>query len=282
MQTLASSELMESANVWDARGHVLSGSNDIAERRTIYAWIGAHEDVFGKTRQPLGEIGVYFSDATRNRYPDKFVNSYRGALLVLLQMHRQFQIVTPRTIEAFSGKTLVLPNVRVLDAHEIATIHHFAVNGGRVVINGESNSGLSDLVRATRLPDDPAQKYLEGAEHDYANARPEAQTAFLNAVGTGVDDAIQVKAGSDVVAHAMRIDGKTYLFFANFSGIKPGVELTPMTQENVTVTLPDSLGTSMHVLPFLGVETMVKGTRTSERVSFVVPAMERGTVVWFR
>ena len=80
----------------------------------------------------------------------------------------------------------------------------------------------------------------------------------------------------------MKIDGKTYLFFANFSGITPGVNLTPTTQENVTVTLPDSAGTSMHVLPFLGVETVVKGTRTGERVSFVVPPMGRGTIVWFR
>ena len=80
----------------------------------------------------------------------------------------------------------------------------------------------------------------------------EEQTAFLNALGPGDDDAMQVKAGRDVVAHAMKIDGKTYLFFANFSGIKPGVKLTPTIQENVTVTLPDSAGTSMHVLPFLG------------------------------
>ena len=282
MQTLASSELMAGVNVWDASGHVMSGSNDIAERRILYAWIAAHEDIFGKTREPFGEIGVYFSDATRNRYPDQFVNSYRAALLVLLQTHRQFQIVTPRTLEAFSGKTLVLPNVRVLDPREVAAIHSFAGKGGHVVITGESNSGLGDLVNATRLPDDPALKYLKSAEHDFASARPEEQTAFLNAVGTGADDAIQVKAGSDVVAHAMKIDGKTYLFFANFSGIKPGVNLTPTTQENITVTLPNSAGTSMHVLPFLGVETVVKGTRTGERVSFVVPPMERGTIVWFR
>ncbi len=282
MQTLANSELMAGANVWDASGHVMSGSNDIAERRTMYAWIGAHEDVFGKTRQPLGEIGVYFSDATRNRHTDKFVNSYRGALLLLLQMHRQFQIVTPRTLDAFNDKTLLLPNVQVLDAHEIATIHRFAGNGGRVVIDGESNGALSDLSEATRLPDDPAEKYLESAEHDYANARPEEQTDFLNAVGTGDDDAIQVKAGRDVVAHAMRIDGKTYLFFANFSGIKQGVNLTPATQTNVTVTLYGPPGTSMHVLPFLGAETTVKGIRAGKRLAFVVPPMERGTVVWFR
>ena len=128
---MMNSELMAGANVWDASGHVMSGSNDVAERRTMYSWIGAHENIFGKKREPIGEIGIYFSDATRNRYPDEFVNSYRGALLVLLQGHRQFQIVTPRTLDVFRGKTLVLPDVRVLDAQEIAAIHRFAGKGGR-------------------------------------------------------------------------------------------------------------------------------------------------------
>ncbi|MBW4028881.1 MAG: hypothetical protein HIU93_16060 [Acidobacteria bacterium] len=282
MQTLANSELMAGANVWDARGHVMSGSNDIAERRTIYAWIGEHEDVFGKERQQLGDIGVYFSDATRNRYTDKFINSYRGALLLMLQTHRQFQIVTPRTLEAFTGKTLVLPNVQVLDAQEITLIHRFAANGGHLVIDGDSNSGLTDLTHATRLPDDPAQKYLKKAENNYADAKPDEQTDFLNALGPANDDAIQVKAGSDVVAHAMRIDGKTYLFFANFTGIKPGVELTPATQKLVTVIMPTTSGTIMHVLPFLGTPTVVKGTRVKGGVSYVLPPMTRGAVVWFQ
>jgi hypothetical protein len=261
MQTMMSSELMAGANVWDASGHVMSGSNDVAERRTVYAWIGAHEDIFGANQEQLGEIGVYFSDATRTRYADEFVSSYRGALLVLLQAHRQFQIVTPRTLEAFRGKTLVLPNVRVLSPSEIAAVHRFANGGGRVLMDGASNSALSDLDHAVRLPDDPAKTYLTGAERDYASARPLEQIAFLKAVGAGDDDAVQIHAGSDVVGHAMQIDGKTYLFFSNFSGIKAGVELTPTIQTDVSVMVPASLGTTMHVLPFLGTETVVNGTR---------------------
>ena len=282
MQTLACSELMAGTNVWDARGHVMSGSNDFTERRAIYGWIAAHEQVFARSRQPLGEIGVYFSDATRNRYPDNFVRSYRGALLILLQTHRQFQIVTPRTLKAFNGKTLVLPSVQVLDTPEVAEIHRFARDGGRIVIDGESNSMLSDLTNVVRLPEDPAQKYLQAAGHNFVNALLEQQTAFLNAVGTSDDDAIQVKAGSDVVAHAMKLEGKTYIFFANFSGIKPGIELTPTTQMNVTVTIYGASEVSMHVLPFLGAETVVGGKRVDQRISFIVPAMSRGAVVWFQ
>jgi hypothetical protein len=281
MQTMMSSELMAGANVWDASGHVMSGSNDVAERRALYAWIGAHEDIFGAKQEQSGEIGVYFSDATRNRYADEFVNSYRGALLELLQNHRQFQILTPRTLDAFRGKTLVLPDVRVLGEKELSAIRRFAKDGGRVVIDGAANDGLRDLVQAVRLPDDPAKTYLAGAERDYAGARPLEQKAFLEAVGSGDEDAVQVRAGSDVVANAMRIGGKTYVFFSNFSGIKPGVELTPTIQTDVRVTVPASMGTTMHVLPFLGTEAVVNGAPVGGRVSFALPALERGLVVWF-
>lgn len=281
MQTMMNSELMAGTNVWDASGHVMSGSNDTAERRTMYAWIAAHEDIFGKHEEPEGEIGVYFSDATRNRYGYEFVSSYRGALLILLEQHRQFQIVTPRTLGAFHGKTLVLPDVRLLDAQEIAAIHDFADHGGRVLIDGTSTSELKDLRDAVRLPGDPASHYLAAAEHEDQSPDAESQTAFLNALGSGADDQIQVRAGRKVVVHSMQIKGKSYLFIANFTGIKPGVELTPQIQRDVLVTVPASLGRTMHVLPFLGTEAVVTGTESGGRVSFAVPALERGMVVWF-
>ena len=37
-----------------------------------------------------------------------------GILILLMQKHLEFQIVTPRTLADFHGKTLVLPDVRVL------------------------------------------------------------------------------------------------------------------------------------------------------------------------
>jgi hypothetical protein len=42
MLNLASSELMAGANLWDARGHVMSGSNDMATRTEIFHWVAAH------------------------------------------------------------------------------------------------------------------------------------------------------------------------------------------------------------------------------------------------
>ena len=45
MLNLAMSELMAGANFWDARGHVMSGSNDMPTRVEIFKWIAAHEDI---------------------------------------------------------------------------------------------------------------------------------------------------------------------------------------------------------------------------------------------
>ena len=283
MQTLYMSELMAGANVWDPSGHVMSGSNDLAERTIIYKWIADHEDIFGKTRTPLGEIGIYFSDTTRNYYPKEFIDSYRGTLLLLLQTHRQFQIVTPRTLAAFHGTTLVLPSVRVLGQREVGEIRSFAAAGGRVLLTGESDSKLSDLQGATRLPDDPARQYLAQAEKDFSSANPDTEAAFLGAIDTSSKaNNIHLSASQDVVVHASTIEGSTYLFLANFAGIKAGETVTPTPQLDVRIDVPSHLGTSMHLLPYLGVESVLRGQRSGDRVTFVIPQIERGAVVWFK
>ena len=46
MLNLAMSELMAGANLWDAKGHVMSGSNDMATRTEIYHWVAAHQAIF--------------------------------------------------------------------------------------------------------------------------------------------------------------------------------------------------------------------------------------------
>ena len=115
---LAMSEIMAGANFWDAPGHSMAGSNDLPTRKKIFDWIQAHEKTFYLPRAPIDPIGVYFSPETRNFYADEFIASYRGILILLMQKHLEFQIVTPRTLAEFHGKTLVLPDVRVLGESE--------------------------------------------------------------------------------------------------------------------------------------------------------------------
>src|SRR5262249_26506615 len=130
MMNLAMSQIMTGANFWDAPGRVMAGSNDMPTRKKIFSWIHAHEKTFYLPRSPIDPIGVYFSPTTRDYGAEEFIKSYRGILILLMQGHREFEIVTPRTLSRFRGHTLVLPDVRELDDNEKKWLREY-VSGGK-------------------------------------------------------------------------------------------------------------------------------------------------------
>jgi hypothetical protein len=280
MLNLAMSELMAGANVWDAQGHVMSGSNDMATRTQIFRWIGAHEDIFGAIRKPAGETGVYFSDETRNLFPQEYVDSYRGVLLLLLQNHVQFHVVTPRTLREFHGKTLVLPDVRVLSDEEVSILQQKSEEGAKVVLTGDVDRKLASLTTAVRFPNQPEVEYLKRAERDFAASDPASEMGLLDAIRS--DTGVEVVASKNVVAHEAEIGSRTYLFFANFDGLKAGEIAVPTLQRDVHVIVPARFGEELHLLPFLGAETVVRGKPAAgDKVEFDIPEIERGSVAWF-
>ncbi len=137
MMNLAMSEIMAGANFWDAPGHSMAGSNDLATRKKIFSWIEAHQKTFYLPRGPIHPVGVYFSPATRNYYADEFVRSYRGILILLMQKHLEFQIVTPRTLTEFKGDTLILPEVRILSDSERSWLQQYVGAGRKLIITGD-------------------------------------------------------------------------------------------------------------------------------------------------
>lgn len=279
MLNLAMSELMAGVNLWDAKGHVMSGSNDMPTRLEIFNWVAAHQDIFGSKRIPLGRIGVYFSDTTRNYGPQEFVASYRGVLMLLLQAHMQFQIVTPRTLSAFAGSTLVLPDVRFLSDAESARIHRLHHGGVKLVLTGKPDAKLGDIPDAVRFPGAPERSYLESAKSNFGAMRPSDQQALLDAM----DDrsGIEITAPPSVVAHAATIGDTRYIFLANFTGLKAGEIATPLSQPGIRIAVPAQWGSHMHVLPFLGSTTIVSGKHSGTVEQFALPSLQRGTTVWF-
>jgi hypothetical protein len=278
MLNLAMSELMAGANFWDAQGHVMSGSNDMPTRVEIFKWIAAHEDIFGVRREPIGEVGVYFSDTTRNFYPQDFVASYRGVLLPLLRNHTQFRIVTPRTVSNFDGQVLVLPDVRVLSEAESTSIHKFAQQGGRVIATGKTDAKLSDLSGAVRYPDAPERAYLKAAEADFNSPDSPWATEYLAALH--LNNKVEVKASRNVVAQVATIGSRQYVFLANFDGLKAGSIATPLTQHDVQLTMKAPAGAKLHILPFMGVESVISGKQQENQTQFTLPAVDRGAVAW--
>ena len=122
MKNLAMAQLMAGTNTWDAQGHVMSGSNDIQTRKVIFGWMKEHEKTFFLPRQPVRPIGVYFSPKSRNYFAKEFIESYRGIMMLLLQSHLEFQIVTPRTLSEFHGDMLILPDARCLGKEEVDSL----------------------------------------------------------------------------------------------------------------------------------------------------------------
>jgi hypothetical protein len=278
MLNLASSQLTVGANFWDARGHVMSGSNDMPTRTEIFHWIAQHEDIFGALREPVGETGVYFSDATRNLYPTEFVDSYRGVLLLLLQNHIQFRIVTPRTVAQFHGKVLVLPDVRVVNGDEVGALRSYSSQGGSLVFTGAVDQQLASL-RGTRFSNRPEVDYLHRAEKDFSASNPASEPELLRAIETGSD--IRITASKNVVAHEAHIGSRTFLFFSNFDGLVAGGNATPIVQRDVQVVVPSKFGTTMHLLPFLGAESEIAGKSEPDGLHFTIPQIERSATVWF-
>jgi hypothetical protein len=278
MMNLAMSQLMAGANFWDAPGHSMAGSNDLPTRTKIFAWIKAHEKTFYLPRSPIDPIGVYFSPETRNFGAEEFIASYRGILILLMQKHLEFQIVTPRTLAEFGGQTLVLPDVRVLGEDEKRALQAFAAQGKRLVITGTDATGTGERSNVVRFPACPGKAYNAVMEKDFDGASPASQQTFFESLKGS--SAVKIKAGDHVATSIARTsDGHVNVFFANFTGLRGGSNPVQTPQSGVAVTMKSESGKGF-LLPFLGEAQEVKGTRSGDTVTFDLPLIDKGAVFW--
>ncbi len=279
MKNLAMSQIMAGVNVWDAPGHSMAGSNDIRTRTQIFKWIAQHEKTFYSPRNPLNPVGVYFSPKSRDYDSAGFLPSYRGTLLLLLQQHREIQVVTPRTLAAFRGQVLVLPDVSILSDEERSSLREFVSKGGRLVITGTDATGFGEAKEITRFRECPAKSYFEHAQKDFSVASQIVDADFLAAVDTKPQ--MFVEAPPTVVTNIAVVNGKPTIFFANFTGLVPHKTGVPTPQAAVRISTPDADRKTLRVLPFLGETQTVHGQRIGDRLVFILPKLDRGAVAWF-
>lgn len=277
MENLAMSELMIGANFWDAPGHTMAGSNDLAERKRIFQWTEKNQKHLFSYRRPVGKVGVYFSDRTRDRYPVEFVRAYQGDLLLLLRNHVQFQIATPRTLGNFDGDTLVLPDVRIVGDQELHLLQAFSSRKGRLIATGGTEKHVAALPGLVEVPGFPGVHLLTGP-YKATISTESVDRELLRTVGNAGDYAISAPSG--LVAYVAKVDNKTHWFLANFSGLQTGASTRPVPARNVVLHAPCSAGAVLHVVPFLGTETMLHGRRSTTGVEFVLPEVDRGLVAW--
>jgi hypothetical protein len=278
MMNLAMSVVMAGANFWDAATHVMSGSNDLPTRRRIFEWIEKHENTLYDPRFPINPIGVYFSPATRNYFPDQFVRSFQGVVVLLMQAHRELQIVTPRTLASFRGSTLILPDVRVLDDDERAALGAQVSRGARLVVTGADPPGLAPSSIVRRFPECPGRAYLKGLEDNFEETSPSAAVDIINALPA---QDIRVEASSSVATDIAQVGGKLHIFLANFAGLAGGRNAVQTPQKGVRVSVPADSGGKAWFLPFLGEPVELQGHRHDGELVFVLPEIQKGAVVWF-
>jgi len=279
MMNLAMSQVMAGANVWDAPGHSMAGSNDPSTRKKIFSWIKQNEKTFHLPRTPINPVGVYFSPQTRNFYADDFIRSYRGILLLLMQSHREFQIVTPRTLDEFHGEALVLPDVRVLSQEERAWLEQYAAEGKKLIITGNSPLESGNQKNVTRFPSCPGKAYVALLELDFDHAIPQTQQAFLDSLPSSAS--IEISASPQVASSIARVNGETHVFLANFAGLVGGKNPV-QTPQTVTIRVPNVRGSSAYFLPFLGNIQRLEGLSKQRTVTFSLPPISKGAVFWLQ
>ena len=276
MQNLAMSHVMAGANFWDAPGHSMAGSNDRATRQKIFSWIADHQATFYRPRTPIQPVGVYFSRKTRDYNAADFISSYRGCLILLLQSHREFQVVTPRTLADFHGETLVLPDVRELSDSERAALKKLSSAGTRIVITGQNATQLTPSSTVTLVPECPCRAYEKSLDPNLENADPAHAKTFLAALGSQGE--IEITASLLVATSAAMVDGKPHIFLANFTGLRGHVNAIPTPQKDISLRIRHQA--KVFYLPFLGDVQQLSGSPDGGSYVYRLPALERGAVVW--
>lgn len=279
MMNLAASEIMAGANFWDAPGHSMAGSNDPATRKKIFSWIKDHEDTFYLPRKTIAPIGVYFSPETRNYFAGEFIPSYRGTLILLMQKHLEFQVVTPRTLADFRGPTLILPEVRVMAEEERESLRKY-VNGGRtLVITGEDATQLGAVANVVRFGKCPGKDYYAALQKNLEESNPDQVREFLDNLKT--ETPVRVVASPMMATSIAEVDGHTHVFFANFAGLRGGVNPVQTPQTDVHVTVSGATRGRGFFLPFLGDVQPLSGIAGDAGITYKLPAIEKGAVFWY-
>ena len=318
MKNLAMAELMAGANVWDARGHVMSGSNDLETRKLIFNWIAAHEKTFYLPRHPVRPVGIYFSPKTRDYFPKEFIESFRGMMIVLLQSHLEFQIVTPRSMQDFHGEVLILPDVRCLNETELDWLRGLVRNGKALLVTGEAgkyderlqprnenplhkllaiidptreqtSTGPARFIYAPRCPARAYYAELHGHFNDYAlqgNYRVASFEKLREQISSEIlglsnsEPAVKIDASPFLSTQIAEVDGKIHVFIANFKGLKSNEVAQQVPERNVRIVFLARRKSKLHVLRFLGEIQELNGEWSHGKMSFTIPEIAKGMVVW--
>ena len=278
MQNLAMSQVAAGANFWDAPGHVMAGSNHPATRRRIFTWIGDNQsEIYGQRRE-IAAVGLYFSPRTRDYFAGEFLPEFQGWAILLMQNHKLWEVVTPRTLSSFQGQILVLPDVRVLDSSEQAGLRNLMAAGKTIVLAGKDAAELPLSPRIVHLSGGPGTRYLSALDVNLETSDSHEAASMLGALGR--EHGIQITAPPLLITSVANVHGTPHIFLVNFRGLRGHKNAVPEPAADVNVTLPAAPGTRVYYLPFLGEKQELQAQRQGCQLTFTIPTVNRGGVVW--
>ncbi len=315
MKNLAMANFMAGSNHWDARDHVMSGSNNIATRKIIYEWLAKHEDTFYKPRTSIKPIGVYFSPKTKAYHANAFMNSFQGMMRMMLQGHMEFEIITPSTLKEFKGETLIMPDVKCISAAEIALLSQYLKGNGNLVVTGETGKFNSEgdenkvnpIYTLLKIPSSakeiksvknqqkfifypqcPGKDYSETTSKefnaaawsgDYRNTKFFATfTKIKPAIAPS--STIEVQASPFILTQTALVEGQPHVFLANFAGLKNDKVSIQNPENNIEISFTAKSGAKVFYLPFMGKKVELETGSKKGRVTAKLPTVEKGGVVW--
>jgi len=131
--------------------------------------------------------------------------------------------------------------------------------------------------KVVAFPQCPGKAYVASLLKNFEATTPTSQQDFLNALHQ--QRSIQMEATPMMATSIASVDGKTHIYFANFAGLKSGENAVPTPQTNVRIKTKGS-ARRLHVIPFMGTESCIKGARQGKSTTFTIPRIERGAIAW--
>ncbi len=270
MKTLFASHITAGTNTWDAKGHVMSGSNNPEIRRNVFQWIARNEHTFYDTREPIDPVGVYFSPETRNYYVDAFIPEFKGALFVLALNHREFQIVTPDSLNSFRGRDLIVPLPSKMRPQELEQVRGLKARGIHVIESKGEFGHFQSLL---------SEKYAGAAGRGTSDPSIQDQITKIAAEWRS-EDRVTVKSSPFVIAQIASVHNQPYVYLMNLKGLIAKRNLRPSAESETIIDFAGPKDARVFGLPFLGAVSELQSEWVSGKIHVRVPRFDRSSVIW--
>ena len=211
--------------------------------------------------------------------PNEFIASYRGILILLMQKHLVVSDGDSADAGGFHGQDAGVAGCARAgrEREELAA----RVWHGKIVISGADATGLGNrrmscgwrILRA-RLT---TRRWRKISSMRLAWIRSRRSST---ACGAGMRCGSRPDA-MVATSIARTSDGHVNCFFANFAGLRGGVNPVQTPQEGVEISVKSKGEGKGFFLPFLGDVQAVKGVRHGDAITFTLPTITKGAVFWY-